>query len=207
MVRRPRLPGPNDIRELNRRLTKAGDDLKDAYNQLRRGGAPIPDETMDAIDEITPIPTETIFRGAVPNVRPGSGGSRGARGNLQTAIQDSLDMMSDVEAEAAYMDLSDLAEETQDQELENVLAKIGKRRPTQFAPSGRQVIRSSGQFRRDMILPRTVVSKTPTKKKRKVSPYQKEFGKQLKKLVKKHPRTKVTKLMKRAHTATRKVRK
>lgn len=204
MVRRPRLPGPNDIRELNRRLTKAGDDLKDAYNQLRRGGAPIPEETMDAIDEITPIPTERIFRGAVPNVRTGSGGSRGARGDLQTAIQESLDMMSDVEAEAAYMDLSDLAAETQDQELENVLASIGKRRPTQFAPSGRQVIRSSGQFRRDRLLPPI---QAPAKKKRKVSKYQKEFGKQLKKLKAKHPRTKITRLMKRAHTATRKAMK
>jgi len=204
MVRRPRLPGPNDIRELNRRLTKAGDDLKDAYNQLRRGGAPIPEETMDAIDEITPIPTETIFRGAVPNRRPGSGGSRGARGNLQIQIQESLDMMSDVEAEAAYMDLSDLAEETQDQELENVLAKIGKRRPTQFAPTGRQVIRRSGQFSRQNVMPRFT---EPKKKKRKVSKYQKEFGKQLKKLKAKHPRTKITRLMKRAHTATRKAMK
>lgn len=204
MVRRPRLPGPNDIRELNRRLTKAGDDLRDAYNQLRRGGAPIPDETMNAIDEITPIPTERIFRGGVPNRRPGSGGSRGSRGDLQTAIQESLDMMSDVEAEAAYMDLSDLAEETQDQELENVLAKIGKRRPTQFAPTGRQVIRRSGQFSRQNLMPRFT---EPKKKKRKVSKYQKEFGKQLKKLKAKHPRTKITRLMKRAHSATRKAMK
>lgn len=42
------------------------------------------------------------------------------------------------------------------------------------------------------------------KPKRKVSPYSKQFGIELKKLKKKHPRTSVTKLMKRAHTATRK---
>lgn len=42
---------------------------------------------------------------------------------------------------------------------------------------------------------------------RKVSGYQKEFGKQLKKLKKKHPRTKIGTLMKRAHRATKKVRK
>jgi len=36
-----------------------------------------------------------------------------------------------------------------------------------------------------------------------VSKYQKEFGKQLKKLKAKHPRTKITRLMKRAHSATR----
>jgi len=68
--------------------------------------------------------------------------------------------------------------------------------------SGRDVIRRSGQFSRAAIIPNL-----PEKKKRKVSPYQKEFGKQLKKLKKKHPRTKITRLMKRAHAATRKVRK
>lgn len=43
-----------------------------------------------------------------------------------------------------------------------------------------------------------------TKPKRKVSKYQKELGKQLKMLKQKHPRTKVTALMKRAHRLTRK---
>lgn len=42
------------------------------------------------------------------------------------------------------------------------------------------------------------------KVKRKVSKYQKEFGRQLKALKKKHPRTKVQNLMKRAHRATKK---
>jgi len=44
----------------------------------------------------------------------------------------------------------------------------------------------------------------PVKKKRKVSRYQKEIGKQMKKLKAAHPRTKVTQLMSRGHTATRK---
>ncbi len=44
----------------------------------------------------------------------------------------------------------------------------------------------------------------PPKKKRKVSRYQKEFGKQMKKLKAAHPRTKVTALMSRGHSATRK---
>jgi len=47
----------------------------------------------------------------------------------------------------------------------------------------------------------------PAKKKRKVSAYQKEFGRQLKKLKRAHPRTPVTRLMKRAHAATRRARK
>ena len=42
------------------------------------------------------------------------------------------------------------------------------------------------------------------KKKRKVSKYQREFGRQMKKLKRDHPRTKVTQLMSRGHTATRK---
>jgi len=41
------------------------------------------------------------------------------------------------------------------------------------------------------------------KKKRKVSKYQREFGKQMKKLKKAHPKTKVTQLMGRGHTAAR----
>ena len=45
------------------------------------------------------------------------------------------------------------------------------------------------------------------KKKRKVSAYQKEFGRQLKRLKREHPRTPVTRLMKRAHAATRKARR
>ena len=41
------------------------------------------------------------------------------------------------------------------------------------------------------------------KARKKVSKYQREFGKQLKKLKSKHPRTKVQKLMKKAHLATK----
>ena len=44
----------------------------------------------------------------------------------------------------------------------------------------------------------------PKKKKRRVSKYQKEFGRQMKILKAKHPRTKVTALMSRGHSATRK---
>jgi hypothetical protein len=48
----------------------------------------------------------------------------------------------------------------------------------------------------------------PAKKKRKkVSKYSREFGIQLKKLIKKHPRTKVTQLMSQAHRNTRKAMK
>jgi len=71
--------------------------------------------------------------------------------------------------------------------------------------SGRDVIRSSGQFSRSNILPNLPVARS--KKKKKVSKYQKEFGRQLKKLKAKHPRTQIKNLMKRAHSATRKALK
>jgi hypothetical protein len=73
------------------------------------------------------------------------------------------------------------------------------RKPKRRKSSGRDVIRRSGQFSLQNILP-----DLPTKKKRKVSNYQKEFGKQMKKLKKKHPRTKMSNLMGKAHQATRK---
>jgi len=47
----------------------------------------------------------------------------------------------------------------------------------------------------------------PKKKRKKVSKYSKEFGIQLKKLIKKHPRTKVTQLMSQAHRNTKKAMK
>jgi hypothetical protein len=47
-------------------------------------------------------------------------------------------------------------------------------------------------------------AKAAKPKKRKVSKYSREFGRQLKKLKRAHPRTKITSLMSRAHRATRK---
>lgn len=52
-----------------------------------------------------------------------------------------------------------------------------------------------------------VAKRTGQKTRRKVSGYQKEFGKQFKKLKKMHPRTKPSILMKKAHRATKKVRR
>ena len=46
-----------------------------------------------------------------------------------------------------------------------------------------------------------------TKRPRVPSAYNKEFSKQMKALKKKHPRTPATKLMKKAHTATKKARR
>lgn len=54
---------------------------------------------------------------------------------------------------------------------------------------------------------RKVIEKGKKKIKRKVSKYQQKLGQELKKLKKKHPRTPVNKLMKRAHRATKKALK
>jgi len=50
----------------------------------------------------------------------------------------------------------------------------------------------------------TLAEAPPKKKKRKVSTYGREFGRQLKALKAKHPRTNVRELMGRAHRATKK---
>ena len=70
--------------------------------------------------------------------------------------------------------------------------------------TGRDVIRRSGQFSRSNILPSISTTQASTKRRRKSSRYGKELGRQLKMLKKKHPRTPVIRLMKRAHNATRK---
>ena len=51
------------------------------------------------------------------------------------------------------------------------------------------------------------LKKKAARKPRAPSAYNKEFSKQMKALKKKHPRTPATKLMKRAHTATKKARR
>ena len=54
---------------------------------------------------------------------------------------------------------------------------------------------------------RSKVKQKLTRTKRKASAYQKEVGRQLKALKKKHPRTDVTKLMKKAHRQAKRLRK
>ena len=98
---------------------------------------------------------------------------------------------------------TEMVEIINDQDTKVVDGEITRR-----MPSGRDVIRRSGQFRRDLIIPNLPTSLgSKRKSKRKPSKYQKELGKQLKMLKKKHPRTPVIRLMKRAHRATRKALK
>ena len=150
-----------------------------------------------------PIPTSRITRrkegASSSRTRPGSGGSRGSRGEVTT-------MVTPAEALAEVINNPEIII---DERLKNLInsptvgmdpmtGEIG-RVDEGFGDTRNEAFTLSRQFERQNVL--------PVKKKRKVSKYQKEFGIQLKKLKKKHPRTPVTKLMKRAHTATRKVMK
>lgn len=63
-----------------------------------------------------------------------------------------------------------------------------------------------GEAGPEMVLPLSLGTPV-TKKKRKVSKYQRQFGKEMKILKRKHPRTPVSKLMAKGHRATRKALK
>ena len=100
------------------------------------------------------------------------------------------------------------------------MAKLGPAIPTGFG-SVLEWLMDNGY----MVPPADYLSKPPKKRaagrtrspgltrvplpkpQRKVSAYQREFGRQLKKLKRAHPRTPVTKLMKRAHAATKRARR
>jgi len=79
-----------------------------------------------------------------------------------------------------------------------------------FAPDLRQLAAAEQRLMEQIPqapgspLVRTEVVDQKPRKKRKVSDYSKQFGIILKALKKKHPRIPVTRLMKRAHVATRK---
>lgn len=71
--------------------------------------------------------------------------------------------------------------------------------------SGRSPGRQRGPGTRSQLAPGALFSEP--KKKRKRSKYQMEFGRQLKKLKKAHPRTSIGVLMKRAHRNTKRALK
>ena len=69
------------------------------------------------------------------------------------------------------------------------------------------LVRSANGGNSLMTSPAMAEMPEPKPKRRKKSKYSRELGRQLKMLKKKHPRTKVTALMKRAHRATKKALK
>lgn len=190
------------LKEINRRLTKAGDDLERLTRRIlpvSKGGdaegRTVKEQLQDTFTpEVTvpitgqePIPTSTITKrkegASSSRSRPGSGGSRGARG-IEVDLREAIETVVNAPEITITSELMDVIND-----------------PTMLMTRSGELTRRIGndlsrQFERQNLL--------PGKKKRKVSDYQKEFGRQLKSLKKKFPRTPVTKLMKRAHTATRK---
>lgn len=81
-------------------------------------------------------------------------------------------------SEAEYMRLRGIAIKTQNQELENQLALESGTQPTNFGnmPSGRDVIRSSGQFDLQNLLPRF---EEPVKRTRRKTKTDKNMSKAL----------------------------
>ena len=69
------------------------------------------------------------------------------------------------------------------------------------------LIRSERESEGASLADREMMNNQDKPKKRKRSKYNRELSKQLKMLKKKHPRTAVTRLMKRAHRATKKALK
>ena len=181
--------------ELNERVTKAGEDLKETYNQLRRGGAPGSSEPSGSTDDggIPGITGDVRFK---PTERFDRQRTRDTREVFKNRIptpevtkvrpQEALEIIVN---EPAIRITPELMEVIND--------------PAMMMTRGGELTRRisndlSRQFELQNIVP---------KKKRKISKYQKEFGRQLKLLKKKFPRTPITKLMKRAHAATRKALK
>lgn len=207
--------GMVSFKEINRRLTKAGDDLERLTRRIlpvSKGGDPegrtIKEQLSDTFTPTTtelvtgqdPIPTSKITRrkeGATSSRRrAGSGGSRGSRGTTTTTA---IPEVAQVDLREAIETVVNAPEITITSELMDVIND-----PTMLMTRNGELTRRIGN---DLSRQFELQNVLPSKKKRKVSKYQKEFGRQLKLLKKKFPRTPVTKLMKRAHTATRKAMK
>ena len=187
---------PRSLRELNERVTKAGEDLQETYSRLRRGGAPLASSS---------VPERDRKRGQLETTREPI---RTAPENPQTGIARGFAEVN------RPLRQTEVTEVTPQEALEIIVNEPAIRitpelmevinDPTMMMTRGGELTRRmsndlSRQFELQNVL--------PGKKKRKVSKYQKEFGKQLKMLKKKFPRTKIQNLMKRAHRATRKALK
>ena len=70
-------------------------------------------------------------------------------------------------------------------------------------PLNSPLVISSAEKKRITRRAAAIGKRSGTKTRRKVSRYQREFGRNLKKLKKKHPRTNISTLMKRSHRDTK----
>ena len=193
MVGGYRLKGSLD--KLSERVTKAGEDLKETYNQLRRGGAPRDSQSTSSSStadfpeftgDVRFKPTQPFVSPRFKPTKPFKQATPEVKEVTNVTPQEALEIIIN---EPAIRITPELMEVIND--------------PTMMMTRSGELTRImtndlSRQFELQNVLPR---------KKRKVSKYQREFGRQLKMLKKKFPRTKIQNLMKRAHAATRKALK
>ena len=190
---------PKQRKPLNKTADRLAELVEDArqFLPLSRGGTGLKPRTTSP-GSPRPLTKTYEFTPTVPsNPRPGGDAVRFRPQEVETmTIEDDMrevfENVDDFAAQEIAEEIYQIAEETQNQEMENALAKIEGRRPRQFQ------LRSRGRsaFSRSNLL-------REPKKKRKVSKYSKQFGIELKKLKKLHPRTKVQNLMKKAHRRTK----
>tara|TARA_R100000951_G_scaffold113839_1_gene116764 strand:+ start:563 stop:1168 length:606 start_codon:yes stop_codon:yes gene_type:complete len=190
---------PSSLRELNDRVTKAGEDLKETYNQLRRGGAPGTSKPTSS-DNDGGIPGISGDPRFVPTQPFGDPRFKPTEPFKKTAVptQDVQEMIEVTPQEALEIVVNEPAIR-----ITPELMEVINDPSMMMTRSGELTRRMTNNLSRQFELQNVL----PGKKKRKVSKYQKEFGRQLKILKKKFPRTKIQNLMKRAHAATRKALK
>ena len=197
---------PRSLRELNERTTKAGEDLKEFYSQLRRGGAPRTSKPTSSSEpsEFPVFTGDVRFKPTEPFVSP----------RFKPTEPFKPTPVSNKPAPISTPEVQEVNNVTPQEALEIIVNEPAIRitpelmevinDPSMMMTRGGELTRRisndlSRQFELQNVL--------PSKKKRKVSKYQREFGRQLKMLKKKFPRTKIQNLMKRAHAATRKALK
>ena len=193
---------PTSLRELNDRVTKAGEDLKETYNQLRRGGAPRDSEpTSSSSGKRGQLETTELLIPIIPDAPRSGIARRFAEVKRQPRQTNSPVKQTEVTEVTPQEALEIIVNEPAIRITPELMEVIND--PTMMMTRSGELTRImtndlSRQFELQNVLPR---------KKRKVSKYQREFGRQLKMLKKKFPRTKIQNLMKRAHAATRKALK
>ena len=206
------------LREINRRLTRIGDDLERKVRRVlpaTKGGdsqgRTIREQIEDNLSGLAPEVTKEITgQQPIPTFTIPSAPKTGIARGFANVVRPERDIVTPMEALTEVINNPDIVVDNKLQNLINaktvgmdpITGEIG---PIEDLMLGDQRNRMSidqdqlsRQFERQNVVP---------PKKRKVSKYQKEFGVQLKKLKKKHPRTAITRLMKRAHAATRKALK
>jgi len=187
---------PRSLRELNERVTKAGEDLKETYNQLRRGGAPSSSKpTSSSNGKRGQLETTRFITPIIPDT-PKSGIAR------RFAEVDRQPRQTEVTEVTPQEALEIIVNEPAIRITPELMEVIND--PSMMMTRGGELTR---RMSNDLSRQFEIQNVLPARRKRKVSKYQREFGRQLKILKKKFPRTKIQNLMKRAHAATRKALK